>query len=208
MRPPAGARRQDGLTFLELLIAMVVLGILLAVGIPNMQGWLASTSANGAAQFYVEGFQMARNHALSNNSRSRLVFTANAQSGQRDWQVDVCFPIATDNCEPASLRWSSVDQAAASPEGGDVDTLSVHRSAVALPRSGMLSVTPDSDAESVYFTPLGWVDGGKPSVTRLDLAPGSANGGAFPSSAVVLTLAGTVTTCKPDALAGDSRRCP
>lgn len=204
---PVSAPFQRGFTALEALVVVAILGILLAVGIPGMRGWLGGTTATGAAQFYAEGFRLARAQALANNSRSRLVLTENAQSGQFDWQVDVCFPVAADGCGVDSTRWSSVDEPAVGPSEGDVATSSILRSAAGLPRTTALNVAPESEARSVYFTELGWVDGAKPALMRLDLEPGSADtDDAFTPSAVVLTLAGAVITCRPDL--EDARKCP
>lgn len=202
--------RQRGFTALEALITVAVLGIVLAIGLPNMRGWLGATTATGAGQFYAEGFTLARSQALANNSRSRLVLTTNEQSGQFDWQVDVCFPVADDACGVESDRWSTVDEPAAAPGVGVIETSSTFRSAAALPNTRVLTVTPNSTtATAVYFTEMGWVDAGKPAVTRLTLGPGSSDAeDTFADTAVVLTLAGAVVTCVPDAPAGDSRRCP
>ncbi len=72
----------------------------------------------------------------------------------------------------------------------------------------MLTVSADG-ADSVYFTPLGWVDAGvSPRVTRIDLAPAVGRNGAFREQAVVLTLAGTASICDPRVAAHDSRGCP
>jgi type IV fimbrial biogenesis protein FimT len=201
------APAQGGFTALEALVAVAIMGILLAVAVPNMRGWLGATGATGAAQFYAEGFTLARSQALANNSRSRVVFSTNAQSGQRDWQVDVCFPTALDPCAADSERWSDLEDPAVSPASGAVETLSVFRSAAGLPLTSALSVTPNSDADGVYFTELGWVDSAKPAITRFDLEPGGDDD-AFTPSAVVLTLAGAVVNCRPDVADTDSRRCP
>jgi len=200
--------RQGGFTIVESLITIAILGILLAVGVPNMSRWLGATAATGAAQFYAEGFTLARSQALANNSRSRLVFSDNDQSGQLDWRVDVCFPSADDACAAASTRWSTVEKAATKPDGGEVATKSVSRSSATLPGTTVLSVAPNDDSGEVYFTPLGWLDGASANVTRIDLTPAEGNADAFDDLAVVVTLAGAVVTCRPDVGAGDSRRCP
>jgi type IV fimbrial biogenesis protein FimT len=72
----------------------------------------------------------------------------------------------------------------------------------------MLTLSP-SDADAVYFTPLGWIDGSAaPPVTRIDLAPALGRQGAFKPLAVVLTLAGTASVCDPGVAAHDTRGCP
>ena len=201
---------QRGFTLLEALVVVAIIGVLLAVGIPNMRSWLGNTAANGAAQFYAEGFRLAKHQALANNSRSRLVLTSNAQSGQLDWQVDVCFVSNDDQCGATSERWSDVDTPAATPANIDVSTASVFRSSASLPRPSAVTITPDGTARAVYFTELGWVDGSKPALTRLDLEPGNVEEGAdkpFRPTSVVLTLAGAVVVCRPD-LDDDPRSCP
>jgi len=204
---PMIPQRDHGFTLVETMVVVAIFAILMAVGVPNMRAWLGATTGAGAAQFYAEGYTLARGLALANNSRSRIVFSDNAQSGQLDWQVDVCFPTADDDCASSSSRWSDVDTPAAAPDGGEVKTSSVFRSAASLPRKSALEITPDGDASEVYFTALGWVDTGKPSLTRLDLSP-VGDSQEFPATAVVVTLAGAVVTCRPGADDGDSRRCP
>lgn len=212
---PRPARRQLGFTALEAVIAVAILGILMAVGVPRMSGWLAATKAAGAGQFYVEGFTLARTQALAHNSHSRLVFIANP-GGQPDWRVDICLRVSGNACDDASNDWSTLSAA----PGGSADELgesaafrSIRRSAASLPPPSLLAVTlgPDDDADAVYFTPMGWVDGAiAPRVTEVRLAPAEGKEDEFKRSAVMLTLAGIATTCDPaeDIAAGDSRRCP
>ena len=206
------SRRQSGFTALEAVIAVAILGILMAVGIPRMSGWLAATKAAGAGQFYVEGFALARTQALAHNSNSRLVFIANP-GGQPDWRVDICFRATGNACDDASNDWSTPSAAAAAAPGESAAFRSIRRSAVGLPPPSLLAVTlgPDDEGEAVYFTPLGWVDGTiSPRVTEVGLAPAEGKESEFRPSAVMLTLAGVATTCDPsdDIADGDSRRCP
>lgn len=207
------ARRQSGFTALEAVIAVAILGILMAVGIPRMSGWLAATKAAGAGQFYVEGFTLARTQALAHNSHSRLVFIDNP-GGQPDWRVDICFRATGNACDDASNDWSTATTAATAAPGESAAFRSIRRSAASLPPSSLLAVTlgPDDDADAVYFTPLGWVDGAiAPRVTRVGLEPAEGKEKEFRPSAVMLTLAGIAATCVPelgDDDGGDSRRCP
>ena len=208
MRPvklPAG-----GFTIIEAAVALAVMAVLLAVGIPSMSTWMQARKAAAASAFYKEGFQLARAQAVTHNSASRLVLSENATSGQLDWQVDICFPTPSVPCNDGSGAWSTTAAAAS----GDPDQAhgfrSVVRSADALPATSamMLTLTPD-DASAVYFTPLGWVDGSmSPRLSRIELQPALGRQGAFKKMAVVLTLAGTASICDPAVAVQDSRGCP
>lgn len=208
--------RQAGFTALEAIIAVAILGILMAVGIPRMSGWLSATKAAGAGQFYAEGFTLARTQALAHNSHSRLVFI-DTPGGQPGWQVDICLRTSDNACDDASNDWSTLTAgpSGASEELGESASFrSIRRSAGTLPPPSLLAVTlgPDDDGDAVYFTPMGWVDGAiAPRVTEVRLAPAAGKESEFRPSAVMLTLAGVATTCDPalgPAATGDSRRCP
>lgn len=203
-------RPAAGFTLIEAVVALAVMAVLMAVGIPSLSGWLQARKAAAAASFYKEGFQLARAQAVTHNSASRLVLIENATSGQMDWQVDICFPTPSTPCNEDSGSWSTTGAVA----GADPDQAhgfrSVVRSADGLPatRTLMLSIAP-SGADTVYFTPLGWVDASiSPRVQRIDLAPALGRSGAFRPQAVVVTLAGTASICDPGVAAHDSRGCP
>jgi len=204
--------RAGGFTLVEAMIALAIMAIMLAVGIPRMSDWLAATKANAAGGFYAEGFTLARAQALSNNSASRLVLGRNTVSGQYDWQVDVCFPTQDAPCSETSGSWSTASAAVKAAQDSGDGVKSVVRSAESLPGTSRLSVTPGPDGDTaVYFTPLGWVDTRIATrMMRIDLAPASGAGAAngFRPSSVVLTLAGVAARCEPNAALNDSRRCP
>ena len=202
-------RPARGFTLLESLVALAILGSILAFGAPSMAAWISATRAAAASQFYAEGFALARAQALSHNSASRLVLSENA-NGQLDWQVDICFPRPDTPCNDASGSWSTATAPAARDPEGAAGFKSVLRSADALPGAEVLvqAVDPE-EADSVYFTPVGWVDTGvSPRIARIDLEPAEDHAGAFPASAVVLTLAGIATKCQPDADDSNPHRCP
>jgi len=204
------ALRAAGFTVVEMMIALAVFAVLLALGVPRMADWVASTKAAAAREFYAEGLGLARAKALSHNSASRLVLNRNANSGQYDWQVDLCFPTPEEPCSEASGEWSTLEEGV-KPAGSAGDGFtSVARSADTLPTTARLSVTPGPDGEtSVYFTPLGWVDTRVAArLMRIDLEPVDASEAPFPATSVVLTLAGVAAKCDPNAADNDSRRCP
>lgn len=191
------------------MIALAIMGVMLAIGLPNLSAWLQANKAAGATEFYAEGFKLARAAALRHNSASRIVLTENA-NGQRDWQVDICFPSADLACSFESGAWSTTAAAAANDPEGANGFRSVFRPASSLPNSTVMAqVLSPPGATDIYFTSLGWVDTTfAPRLERIDLAPALDRAGAFPTASVVVTLAGLATKCDPNAVAKDSRACP
>lgn len=203
-------RRAAGFTLIEMMIAIVIMGVLAAIAIPNMSAWLLATRARSASEFYMEGFTLARRQAVSHNSESRITLTVNPGTGQMDWQVDICFPRPGTPCDDNSGSWSTTDAAASNDPQGVAGYRSVFRAASALPGTDVLapSILPEG-ATAIYYTPLGWVD---PSVdnrlTQLRLDPSAAYQRDVPVSALAVSLAGMPTKCDPTKAAGDSRACP
>jgi type IV fimbrial biogenesis protein FimT len=203
-------RPARGFTLVEAMVALAVLAVLAAVAVPTLSGWRLAREAGAAAAFYKEGFRLARVQAVEHHSASRLVLSDNAVTGQMDWRVDICYPTPTTPCNERSGSWSTPGAAAA----GDPDRArgfrSVARSADSLAATNavMLTLSP-ADADAVYFTPMGWIDGSvAPRIGRIDLAPALGRQGAFKPLAVVLTPAGTASVCDPGVAPHDPRGCP
>ncbi|MBA5688777.1 pilus assembly FimT family protein [Rugamonas apoptosis] len=199
-----------GFTLLEVLITLTVFAVMLAVGIPAMSTWVLTSKVRSANEFYLEGFSMARRQAVSHNAASRIVLTANANSGQMDWQVDICFPQPGLPCNDGAGGWSTTAAPAANDPEGANGYKSVFRAADSLPSTDVLtpSYAPDG-ASKVYYTALGWVDTSYAlNLTRIRLDPDPVYVKAVPTVAVVVTLAGMASKCDPTVAAGDSRGCP
>jgi len=206
---PLNHRRAGGFTLVELMVAIAIMGTLLAVGIPNMTTWVMANKARAASEFYAEGLAMARREAVTRNAASRLVLSLNA-NGQLDWQVDVCFPVPGTPCSADSGSWSSVAAAADNDPNADSPYKSVFRAATALPNADVLVPTVQPQGSTgVYFTALGWVDAADAGrLARLQLTPSSDLRDAVQPVALVVTLAGVVAKCNPAISAPDSRACP
>ncbi|MCE3264020.1 MAG: prepilin-type N-terminal cleavage/methylation protein [Pseudoduganella sp.] len=202
--------RQAGVTLIELMIGLAIMGFTLAVGVPSMSHWMQTNRAKGAAEFYADGLATARRQALSHNARSRFVLSEHAGTGQYNWQVDVCFPQPDAPCSSTTGSWSSAAAPAANDPQGENGYKSVYRSAAGLPPSSVIApVLEPAGAREIYFTELGWVDAtGDERVSSIRLHPGSQFQGEVPPVSLVVTLSGMTAKCDPTRSAGDSRACP
>jgi type IV fimbrial biogenesis protein FimT len=70
------APRTAGFTLIELMIALVVMGILFAVGLPSVTQWLQNSKIRATAEGGLNGLQLARSEAVSRNTTVQLVFDA------------------------------------------------------------------------------------------------------------------------------------
>ncbi|MRW90800.1 prepilin-type N-terminal cleavage/methylation domain-containing protein [Duganella sp. FT80W] len=203
-------RRQAGFTLLELLVTITIFGIMLAIGIPNASNWLLANRARGASEFYAEGFNAARREAVSHNTASRIVLSANANTGQMDWQVDICYISTTTQCLPDQDGWSTTSAAATNDPLGASGFRSIFRSADSLPTSEVLvPSTLPSGSSAIYYTALGWVNTTYDErLTQLRLDPAAKYAAEVPVVALNITLAGLVAKCNPTLPSTDNRACP
>lgn len=74
---------QNGVTLIELLIGIVILGLLLALGLPSYAAWLQSTQIRTAAESVQNGLTLARAEAVRRNTAVSFTVTGN------DWAVAV-----------------------------------------------------------------------------------------------------------------------
>jgi type IV fimbrial biogenesis protein FimT len=90
---PVGSRRSRGLTFIELLVAMVVLALVVAVAIPNLSNALLGARLSAYASSLLANLQVARSEAIKRNTNVTVCASANgttcASSGswEQGWIV-------------------------------------------------------------------------------------------------------------------------
>lgn len=78
-----------GFTLVEMLIAVSIVGILMAVGASSYQTWINNTRVRSVATSISQGIQLARATAIKNNSRASFDFTGTiaGNTTTADWAV-------------------------------------------------------------------------------------------------------------------------
>lgn len=74
---------QRGLSLIEALIVMAIAAILLGIGVPNMQSYIASSRLTGSANDLYTALALARSEAVRRQARVTLAHIGAA--GSRDW---------------------------------------------------------------------------------------------------------------------------
>jgi type IV fimbrial biogenesis protein FimT len=72
------AMKQRGLTLIELLIVITIVGILFAMAMPSFRTWIQSTQVRTAAESIQNGLQLARAEAVRRNVPVEFVLTNSA----------------------------------------------------------------------------------------------------------------------------------
>jgi len=90
---------ERGMTLIELVIGLVLVGIVLAIGLPDLSLWLANSRIRTAAESIQDGLRFARGEALRLNTPVRFQITA----ATSDWTV--CIPVtpASTDCVGAQV---------------------------------------------------------------------------------------------------------
>lgn len=70
-------RAQRGVTLIEIMIAVVIFGIVMAIGLPNFAAWLQNLQIRGAAESAMAGLQQAKAEAIKRNAPVRFQFVTN-----------------------------------------------------------------------------------------------------------------------------------
>ena len=66
----------QGFSLIELMVALAVLGILFAFGLPSMSTWIQNSNIRTATEAGLSGLQLARSEAVSRNADVQIVFDA------------------------------------------------------------------------------------------------------------------------------------
>jgi type IV fimbrial biogenesis protein FimT len=107
----ARARRISGFTLLEMVIAVTIFALLVALTVPTMKVWVANTKVRAVADSLQNGIRLAQTEslrrsrqmvfALTNNANpTSAAFTAVTQGSY--WAVET-YPLMTDGSDPATI---------------------------------------------------------------------------------------------------------
>ena len=173
-------QRQRGVSLIEMMVTLVILGVLMATGVPMFTMWIQNTQIRTAAEAIMNGLQAAKNEAIRSNRAVHLEFTTgtgyiiNPKS-----DPDQVPPIRTRSHDEGS--YNAV--ATTTPGGGTVITFS------ALGR-----IDPNNH-------------NGSPVITQIDIDNPSMPAAESRELRIIIPAGGAIRMCDPQAPAGDPRAC-
>jgi len=190
-------RTVQGVTLIELMIGITVLGILIMIGLPAMGHWLQNTQIRTHAETTFSGLQLARSEALKRNSSVRFQFVESLTTGcvltplGKSWVVSLGDPAGLCAEEPSETG-AMIIQKKDGMEGSPNTVLTSSASVVVV--NGQRRLT--TGALTVNITnPAGGACGDQPGQMRC--------------MRVVVSSGGQVRMCDPQVLdATDPRICP
>jgi len=175
-----------GFTIIEIGITLLIVGMLLALGLPSFVTWIANTQIRTGGEAVLNGIQLARGEAVRRNMAVEFVLTeAATPTPTTGWLVRV-------------------------QKGETVQT----RNAKEGSPNAQLVMTP-ANATTLTFNGMGRVvsnDDLTPAIAQIDLVNPNggtceADGGTMRCLQIRLGLSGSVRMCDPKVAAGDPRAC-
>lgn len=203
--------RQQGISLVETLVALTILGIMVALAIPSFANWMAGTRIRATAEGLIAGLQYARSEATTRNTQVRFQLTTSLDNTclrsmtDANWVVDVVDADAnTDSVEK---------QCNAAPS----DTVAPSILQVRAARETGSGVVVNADASQILFNGLGRQAAVAPAAAAdtvtIDISPVLTNGkcvidgGKVTCLRIVVSPAGQVRMCNPSVAAGDPQAC-
>jgi len=186
------ARRQRGVTLVEVAVVMTIAAVLYTQAVPMFTNWVGNSQTRTAAESVLNGLQMARAEAVRRNRMVQFVVTDGASSS---WLVGCANPVDGGTAD--------VD------DPGDCLGVIQARAALEASAQPQLAMVPAA-ATTITFDSLGRVTGnvdGSPTATSIDVAhPGLAEGERR-TLRLALGAAGDVRMCDPGIVHRDPRGC-
>ena len=189
--------RQGGMSLIELMIGIVVLGILLALGAPTFSRWTQSSQIRNSAEAIHNGLMLARAEAVRRNTTVRFQFVTTTTSAcalsdtGANWVVSLDSPAGACDAAPSDNVAPRIVQVRSAAEG----------SRNAAVNAGGVSL--------ITFNGTGQATGGAPAAINVTNPTGGAcaPGGPMRCMRVTVATGGQIRMCDPARATDDPQGC-
>lgn len=195
---------QTGLSLIELMVAITVLGILIVMGFPSYTQWIQNSRIRAAAESIVSGLNLARTEAIRRNTTIRfdlvnsLTSSCALSTSGTSWVVARGSPAGACGVAPAA----ATDTSAATTS----DPKIVQKWTSAEAAQGITVAA--TGGTSIVFNGLGRVSGASP-ITRIVVNHSTGTASDHRRLEVRATSGGLIRMCDPQVSdTSDPRACP
>ena len=185
----------SGFSLIELVVAIAIVGVLLALGAPNYSSWIKSSQIRTAAESIQNGLQLARGEAVRRNSQIRFQLTSTTGSDcvlsttVTNWIVSYDDPASA--CDTAMLN-------EAFPVTDATNNPSPRMIQVRPATEGSSDVVAAAGQSTIIFNGLGRVTNAATNPVIIDLSnPSGGDCSKVRCLRVTVSTGGQVRMCDP-----------
>lgn len=195
-----------GVTLIELLIGVTIVGIILIMGLPSFKSWVQNTQIRTATEAIQNGLELARAEAVRRNTLVRFQLTSTMDSScvlttaSSNWVVSLdnpsslCHIPTSDTTAPRiiqqrQVREGSVNTVVASQEvtsAGVAATTPVYNGSITFNGTGRVSAASVTTGNNV------WID-----ITNPTVGGACQPAGPMRCLRIVISSGGLIRSCNP-----------
>jgi type IV fimbrial biogenesis protein FimT len=203
--------RQGGVTLIELMVGLLILGLLFAMGAPAFSGWIQNSRIRTTAEAIQNGLQLARAEAVRRNNQVRFQLASSLDNAcslsttSSNWVVSLNGansgdPTGNCNSAPSDTAAPYIIQTRSSTQGSSNLTVAASQSTVAFNGFGRQASVTNLDGT---VTSLANVIIQVPDPAQVACAPA----GTVRCMQVQVSLAGQIRMCDPALASTDPQGC-
>ena len=205
-----------GFSLIELMVVVVIMGILMAMGIPSYRTWIENGKVRSLAESMQDGLRYARAEAVRRNTTVRFQLTTTLTSScasnsntAKNWVVSLADPAGlcdvavSDTTAPQILKKSST-QSSGSSSAVPTANLSVNgvlASAAATP------VATSTTVSTVTFNPFGRLNGAVQGGAWFTISNSTLATADKRDLRITVSPSGQIRSCDPLLSSTDPRSC-
>lgn len=203
---------QRGMSLVELIIGLVIIGSLLALAAPNYTAWIQNTKVRTTAEAMLNGLQLARTEAVRRNTQIRFYLTDTltaacvASTAGTNWIVS--FDDPTGLCANGLLNEAlDAGDSAVSPAPRMIQVRGANE--------GSTGITVAADQSAIIFNGLGRITPVPAATININISNPTAGtcanvgggGGPVRCMRVTVSTGGQIRLCDPARASTDPVGC-
>jgi type IV fimbrial biogenesis protein FimT len=198
-----------GFTIIELMIAVTLVAVIMAIAAPSLAAWLQNAQIRTASEAIQSGLQVARTEAVRRNSTVRFQMVTDISSAcalstaSGNWVVSVADPTAACNVSPSDTTAPRIIQVRANQEGSEKAVIAATQAVIGFNSLGRQVSVTNADGTTTANPPV--------AVTINVTNPTGGNckvaSGPMRCMQIQVSAGGQIRMCDPSIANNDPRGC-